>query len=153
MGWTDRASTRLADEIRVLLRRLDAGDIRSGHRVGTLLLRARRDAGDQLSLPLKHVASAAGTCKTRLYQWEQVARDWSGREFAELLRRRGPHGERLMAGHLLALAGLRPRGRQDQWVAAILREDLLVRALLRMLRASRSGTIPVVVRDCGELAG
>ncbi|HEX8796182.1 MAG TPA: hypothetical protein VF765_34770 [Polyangiaceae bacterium] len=105
-------------------------------------MRSRHDRyGTKL---VARVARASGVSKTQLYAWEQVARDWSEREFARMVRLRGPHGERLKAGHALALAGVRPRRAQDAWIRAILKDGLTVRDVIgRLRRADGRNAVPV----------
>jgi CheY-like chemotaxis protein len=126
---------RFGAKARPLVARLEAGDERGGRALGLVVvdLRARHAAyGTSL---VARVADAAGTCKTVLYAWEQVARTWNGREFEALLRARGPHGERLLSSHIVLIATVRPKSARLTLELRALREGLTARAIARILRA------------------
>lgn len=137
----ERAYEEFCEKLRTQLAKADQDDMRARYETGRLVLAAM----DKSKYGAKAVQRAAEeVCRDvdTLYQYKDVAKAWSEKEFAKLAQRRGKKGTPLSFNHLVVLAKVKEPTRRDELVEQVFRDELHVRALKTLVKAVSTGKEP-----------
>jgi len=137
----ERAYEEFCENLRTQLAKADQDDMRARYETGRLVLAAM----DKSKYGAKAVQRAAEeVCRDvdTLYQYKDVAKAWSEKEFAKLAQRRGKKGTPLSFNHLVVLAKVKEPTRRDELVEQVFRDELHVRALKTLVKAVSTGKEP-----------